>query len=158
MIKTIIKETFIIALLCAAILLVLSVLFYDYNPVVKVAPSTIQYSTPDDVKTKIDGADINTSMPDNPKRVYTIDGSDLTIYQKSQTYDPSKENPFVSIDTNTVSTDTGSTTKVNTDGSSSNKSSNTSSSTSSSSTSSSTSSSATSNTEKTSTTKSTKAK
>ena len=79
MIKNIIKEIFIIALLCAIILLVLSVLFYDYNPVVKVAPSTIKYSTPEDVKTKIEGADINTAMPDNPKRVYTIDGSDLNI-------------------------------------------------------------------------------
>lgn len=120
MIKKIFKEAFIIILLCIAILLVLSILFYEYNPIAKVVPSKIAYSTPEDISEKIDVNDINTTI-DNQKRVYTIDGSDLTKYQKSKAYDPSKENPFLSVSEGNASTN------VNTNGSSGNSSSGTSS-------------------------------
>lgn len=92
MVKTIFKETIIILLLCVAILLVLSILFYDYNPINKVIPNKIAYTTPENIKNELEETIENTLGQQN--RVYTIEGSDLNIYKKSNTYDASKENPF----------------------------------------------------------------
>ena len=117
MIKNILKEVIIVLILCIAILLILSVMFYDYNPITKVVPNKVAYNTPDDIAEIIQEETLNT-MVETEKRVYTIDGSDLNIYQRSQTYDPSKENPFVSSPVSSDSTST-SEVKVNTDGSSS---------------------------------------
>lgn len=103
MIKTFFKETFIILLLCIAILLVLSVLFYDYNPISKVIPNKIAYTTPENIKEELEEESLeNTISIEN--KVYTIEDSDLTIYKRSKSYDPSKENPFASSEetTNTV--------------------------------------------------------
>lgn len=109
MIKTIIKEIIITLLLCIAILLVLSVLFYDYNPINKVVPNKIAYSIPEDIKNELEEENIqNTLTVEN--RVYTIEGSDLNIYKKSNSYNPSKVNPFAS----TPSEDTNITTSGNT--------------------------------------------
>lgn len=108
MIKTIFKESIIILLLCVAILLVLSILFYDYNPINKVVPNKIAYTTPENIKNELEEETIqNTLGPQN--RVYEIEGSDLNIYKKSNTYNPSKDNPFAS-----TSTEDGGTTSVNT--------------------------------------------
>ena len=49
MIKTVFKEIIIILLLCLAILLILSVLFYDYNPISKVVPNKIAYTVPENI-------------------------------------------------------------------------------------------------------------
>ena len=116
MIKNILKEVIIVLILCIAILLLLSVLFYDYNPITKVVPNKVAYNTPDDIAEVLQEENVDTIIQ-TEKRVYKIDGSDLNIYQRSQTYDPSKENPFVSTP---VSSDTSTATdvKVNTDGSS----------------------------------------
>ena len=115
MIKNILKEVVIVLLLCMAILLILSIMFYDYNPITKVVPNKIAYNTPDDIAEIIQEEGVNTNI-ETEKRVYTIDGSDLNIYQRSQTYDPSKENPFVSAPVSTSET-TSTEVKVNTDGS-----------------------------------------
>ena len=53
MIKSIIKEAFIMLLLCIAILLILGILFYDYIPTNKVIPEKEAYSTPNNVKEEI---------------------------------------------------------------------------------------------------------
>ena len=53
MIKTIIKETFIMILLCVAIILILGILFYDYIPSNKVVPIKEAYETPNNVKEEI---------------------------------------------------------------------------------------------------------
>ena len=42
MVKIILKETIIILLICIAILLILGVLFYDYNPLNKILPNKQQ--------------------------------------------------------------------------------------------------------------------
>lgn len=47
MIKSILKEIIIVLLLCAIILFVLGILFYDYNPINKVVPNKIAYSVPE---------------------------------------------------------------------------------------------------------------
>ena len=102
MFKTIIKEIIITLLLCIAILLVLSILFYDYNPINKVVPNKIAYSVPENIKNELEKVDVeNTFAIEN--KIYTIEGADLNIYKKSNSYNPSKVNPFAStpsIDSN----------------------------------------------------------
>ena len=117
MIKNFLKEVIIILLLCIAILLVLSIMFYDYNPITKVVPNKVAYTTPEDVTNILEEENINANV-EIEKRVYTIDGSDLTIYQKSKTYDPSKENPFVSTPTSTDESTSSTQVKTNTNGTS----------------------------------------
>ena len=109
MIKTVFKELIIILLLCIAILLVLSILLYDYNPINKVVPNKIAYTTPENIRNELEESVNNTVSIEN--RVYTIDGSDLNIYKKGNSYNPSKKNPFASTsseDTNTTDTNGGS--------------------------------------------------
>lgn len=113
MIKTILKETIIILLLCVAILLVLSILFYDYNPINKVVPNKIEsYTAPENIKEELEEETIKNSL-EIENRVYTIEGSDLNIYKKGQSYNPSKDNPFATIsDEDGNTTDVDNTTKV----------------------------------------------
>ena len=94
MIKSIIKETFIVLILCLIIVGILSILFYDYNPISKVVPNKVKYTTPSTLDEELDETTIE-DLAEAGSRVYTIDGSDLNIYKKSKTYDPSKDNPFV---------------------------------------------------------------
>ena len=94
MIKSIIKETIIVLLLCAIILFVLGILFYDYNPINKVVQNKIAYSAPENIKNELEENVQNTLSVEN--KIYTVEGSDLNVYKKSKTYNPSKENPFAS--------------------------------------------------------------
>lgn len=104
MVKTVLKEVFIELLLVIAILVVVAILFYDYNPINKVIPNKIAYTTPENIKNELEEENVETEVSIENK-VYTIEGSDLNIYKKSKTYNPSKENPFASTveDENTVS-------------------------------------------------------
>lgn len=110
MIKSILKEIIIVLLLCAIILFVLGVLFYDYNPISKVVPNKIAYSVPENIKNELEENVQNTLSVEN--KVYTIEGSDLNIYKKSKTYNPSKENPFASTSSEDANT-TSNTVKTN---------------------------------------------
>ena len=49
MVKSVMKEIFIILLLSVAILLILGILFYDYIPINRVIPEREAYVTPDNV-------------------------------------------------------------------------------------------------------------
>lgn len=104
MVKTVLKEVFIELLLVIAILVVVAILFYDYNPINKVIPNKIAYTTPENIKNELEEENVETEVSIENK-VYTIEGSDLNIYKKSKTYNPSKENPFASTveDENTTS-------------------------------------------------------
>lgn len=131
MIKSILKETVIVLLLCIAIVFVLSILFYDYNPINKVVPNKIAYSVPENIRNELEEENIQNALSVENK-VYTIDGSDLNRYKKSNSYNPSKENPFAStpsedtnittidntVKTNTSQNDTVKTNGVNTNTSS----------------------------------------
>lgn len=112
MIKSILKEIIIVLLLCAIILFVLGILFYDYNPINKVVPNKIAYTVPENVRNELQENVQNTLSVEN--KVYTIEGSDLNIYKKSKTYNPSKENPFASTSTEESNvTTSGNTIKTN---------------------------------------------
>jgi len=94
MIKTILKEIIIMILLCVAILFILSVLFYDYNPINKIVPNKIAYSVPENIKNELEEEEKVENKLVVENKVYTIQGSDLNLYKKTNTYNPSKENPF----------------------------------------------------------------
>lgn len=117
MIKTILKEGIIVILLCIAILLILSILFYDYNPIAKVIPNKIAYTAPEDIKGELE-EEVEEEQIQIQNKVYMIEGSDLNIYKKSNTYNPSKENPFIStpVDSSTTSSDTVNTNIANNSG------------------------------------------
>lgn len=103
MVKTVFKEVIIILLLCLAILLVLSVLFYDYNPISKVVPNKIAYTVPEGIEKDLEEETTEEEITIENK-IYTIEGSDLNIYKKSNSYNPGKANPFsaTTMDTNIV--------------------------------------------------------
>lgn len=90
--KSIIKEIFIILLLCIAICLVLGLIFYDYIPTNKVVPSTVEaYKTSNTIKDEI-----SQEILDYPKQNITLEitDSDLTLYRQENSYDSGKANPF----------------------------------------------------------------
>lgn len=101
MAKTILKEIIITLLLCIAILLVLSIIFYDYNPLNKIVPNKIAYSTPEDLKNEIEDNEVKDVLSEGVNIVYSIDSSDLNIYKKSNSYVSGKANPFSTIATET---------------------------------------------------------
>ena len=98
--KMIVKEILITLLLCAAILLILGIVFYDYNPLSKIIPNRIAYTTPNEVKSEIDSPDEKNILDDTFDVTYSIDNADLQKYKKSKRYVPGKENPFSDLDIN----------------------------------------------------------
>ena len=100
MAKSIFKEILIILLVCVAIVLLMAVIFYNYIPTNKVIPAKVTaYQLPQNVEEIIDSSSIN----------YTIDDSDLTRYEQSQSYNPGKADPFsvASEETNPSINDNG---------------------------------------------------
>lgn len=94
MLKIILKETIITLLLCIAILLILGVLFYDYNPLNKIIPNKISYTVPEEIKNDIQDNEVQDFLEGGFNLVYSIDSSDLNIYKKENSYVAGKENPF----------------------------------------------------------------
>ncbi len=94
MLKIILKETIITLLLCIAILLILGVLFYDYNPLNKIVPNKISYTVPEEIKNDIQDNEVKDFLEGGFNLVYSIDSSDLNIYKKENSYVAGKENPF----------------------------------------------------------------
>lgn len=91
MIKSIIKEIFIMILLCIAIVLILGILLYDYIPSNKVIPVKEAYETPNDVK-----EEINEQITEIEKTEisYEITDADLNLYKQTSSYRPGKPDPF----------------------------------------------------------------
>lgn len=92
MVKSIIKEIFIMLLLCVAIVLVLGVIFYDYIPANKAVPNKLAtYTTPENIQAEID--EEITEM--NKVEVsYEITGADLSLYKQTNSYTTGKPDPF----------------------------------------------------------------
>ena len=94
MIKSVIKEIFIILLLSIAILLILGILFYEYIPINRIIPEREAYVTPNEVKEEIDETITET---EKVEVTYEVTDSDLNIYQQSGSYIEGKANPFAAI-------------------------------------------------------------
>ena len=119
MVKSIIKEIFIMLLLCIAIILILGVLFYDYIPTNKAVPNKLAtYTTPENIETEINE---QVTELEKAEVSYEITSSDLSLYKQSHSYTSGKVDPFsASTSTNTEnengsSTDTNTNTTTNTD-------------------------------------------
>jgi len=94
MIKTVLKEIVITILLFVAIILILAVIFYDYNPINKIVPNKVAYTTPNNVKNEVEE---KVTELERTNIVYTIDGSTLETYKKIDSYIPGKANPFSTL-------------------------------------------------------------
>ena len=115
--KNVIKEIFIMLLLCIAIALILAVVFYDYNPINKEVPQTITYQFPSELGDVKDDLDTPlTNNEDQVIRTYEVTEDDLNRAKKTN-YDAGKANPFMAYSDNTTNnnkTNTNSTSKNNT--------------------------------------------
>ena len=100
MIKGFIKELIIALLLCLAIILVLGILLYNYNPSSKTLPDKVAYTTPEKIKEELN----NLDGVDESKVVmtYEIDSTDLNNYRRVRSYVPGKSNPFSSYKNETT--------------------------------------------------------
>lgn len=111
MAKTIIKEIFIILLVCIAIVLVMALVFYEYVPSNKSIPAKVEaYKTPANIQTEITENTIESYT--TQEHDYTIENTDLSKYQASQSYNPGKANPFEEYSDSTNGGNTGTENKV----------------------------------------------
>ena len=93
MAKTFFKEFFIILLICVAIILIMAVIFYNYIPTNKIIPAKVTaYKTPENLQTEITEDTIGSYT--TQEKEYTIENSDLSKYQVTQSYNPGKPDPF----------------------------------------------------------------
>lgn len=91
MLKSVLKEIFIILLLSIAILLILGILLYDYIPINRVIPEREAYVTPEEVENELE-ENITEAQPLNI--TYEVTDADLDRYKQTGTYIEGKVNPF----------------------------------------------------------------
>ena len=115
--KKAIKEIGIFILLCLAVVIVLAIMFYNFNPSGKVVPSKVTYTAPEAVKEELQEAteksEADIKLED---KIYTIEGTDLNVYKKNKSYDSGKVNPFEATQPESQATGTDTTTKTVKDG------------------------------------------
>ena len=115
--KKVVREIGIFILLCLAIILVLAIMFYNFNPSGKVVPSKVTYTPPEGLKEELqeatDKSEVNIKMED---KIYTIEGADLNVYKKNKSYDSGKTNPFEETKPQNTVSGTDTTTKTVKDG------------------------------------------
>ncbi len=113
MAKSIFKEILIILLVCVAIVLIMAVIFYNYIPTNKVIPAKVTaYQLPQNVEDIINETTIDSYNTSGIN--YTIDDSDLTRYEATQSYNPGKADPFAATtDDAPASTDNDSNSETN---------------------------------------------
>lgn len=88
----IIKDLIISILIVVAILLIVSVIFYDDISLSKTIPETQEYAMTDEMK-----EELNYSYKEDTQETittYRIDASDLKKYEKTNQYVKGKKNPF----------------------------------------------------------------
>lgn len=113
MFKAVIKEIFIIILLIIAILLILGILFYEYNPNSKKVPTAVaEYNMPKELQEELRET-IETSEKQNIIHTYRVEAEDLRVYENSEDYVKGKLNPF-----SNATTQNNNTNNNNTDGNS----------------------------------------
>ncbi len=94
MAKKLIKEIIIALLIALAMIVILGVLLYRFIPSNKVLPSDIEYNASDVVKEQLKEA--IESQESQVVLSYEVTQSDLKNYQKSNSYNAGKVNPFSS--------------------------------------------------------------
>lgn len=100
MIKSIIKEIFIIILLVLAIILVLGIIFYDYRPSNKKIPSKVaEYTLSEEMSEELNET-LTAAETQNIVKTYRVDSTDLGRYEESDDYNKGKVNPFAAPSSN----------------------------------------------------------
>ncbi len=90
MVKSIIKEAGIVILILIAVILVLTVIFYEYIPNNKTVPIKLEaYTIPENIK-----QELQVSTEEQNIVRYYIDSTDLDLYESTNDYDKGKANPF----------------------------------------------------------------
>ena len=113
MLKSVLKEIFIILLLSVAILLILGILFYDYIPINKEVPQRQAYITPQNVKEEIDES---ITESEKIEVTYEVTDADLNIHKQETSTSEGKANPFALPVENTQSnSESGGNTQKNND-------------------------------------------
>ena len=99
MAKSIIKEIFLTVLLLVAVILIFVLLFYEDNPITKVVPDEITYTTPAGIRNELGSSKSasgeNSLNSTDRNVVFEVQGADLNEYKEKKTYIPGKSNPFV---------------------------------------------------------------
>ncbi len=113
--KAIVKEVFIILLLCVAIFLLMTFIFYNQLTMGGDIPENVEaYVTPSEIKEEIT-QDVAQYPMQNVS--FEITDSDLTLYRKSKSYNPGKSDPFaesaLSSSSSSTNTSSGNTTSSN---------------------------------------------
>lgn len=88
----IVKEIFIMCLLCLAIVIILGVLFYEYIPSAQTFPKPLKYEKDENIVEILKETETTTNTQIVLKS-YNINQDDLNLY-KQQDYDAGKTNPF----------------------------------------------------------------
>lgn len=115
MVKSIIKEIFIILLLVVTILLILGILFYEYRPSTKKIPTqAVEYTLPQDMQEELEET-IQAAENQNIVKVYRVTSDELKVHERNNDYVKGRPNPFDKIDVTSTGTNTG--TDSNTTGS-----------------------------------------
>ena len=110
MLKSVIKEVFIILLLSIAILLVLGILFYDYIPTNRVVPTKKAYNRYTYSKNEIEEEVTETEKVEVS---YEVTDADLNIYKQTGSYTEGKANPFALESTTNETNDENGNTNTN---------------------------------------------
>lgn len=102
MVKTIIKETFIMLLITVAVAVVLALILYQYMPTNRVIPSKVTaYATPEEVAKEIDDQ-VTEQQYEATNTVFELTDNDLSKYKNEKNYNPGKVNPFAETGNETL--------------------------------------------------------
>ena len=94
MIKSIIKEIFIMLLLILAVILVLGIYYYDERPSEKKIPTAVEeYSLPQEMQEELDET-LEEQEVQSIIKTYSINADDLKHYERTNDYKKGKPNPF----------------------------------------------------------------
>ena len=109
MVKAVFKEIIIILLLIFAIILLLGILFYDYMPTSKIVPSKVEeYALSPEIQEDL-GKELNNVDSEEIIKTYTLDATDLELYERTKEYNKGKVNPFTAYSSTPTGTASGST-------------------------------------------------
>ena len=99
--KNFLKELIITLLLIVAIVLILTVLFYDSIPINKVVPNRVTYTVPETLQEELDK---NVEDEQEILVTYKVEEKDLDVYEENNSYNPGNDDPFGEYKSNSTPT------------------------------------------------------
>lgn len=108
--RKVFKEIVIAMLLCIAIILVTALALYNYAPSNKELPAKVAYTTPDEVEEEL----ADSTGGEAVVLTYEVNGTDMSNFERTNSYNPGKTNPFEDFETEEEETETKTNTKSKT--------------------------------------------